>query len=203
MVKSIIQKLQHGYTQYQQYLLLLLLIFYILYLYKKNPNKLQKIANPFYPHNMQGGLKMRLVCSKENLTEGINIVQKAVSSKSTMQILEGILLEASENFKLTGNDMELGIECIVDADIQEKGSIVINSKMFGDIVRRLPDSEILIEVKENNLVIIECENSHFEVKGLSSAGFPAIPEIQKDNFFKISQKVIKEMIKQTLFAGNR
>lgn len=143
---------------------------------------------------------MKVICSKENLINGINITQKAVSSKTTLPILEGILLEASENFKLTGNDLEIGIECFVDADIKEKGSVVLNSRMFGDIVRRMPDSEVLIEVKENNTVIIECENSHFEIKGLPSSGFPALPSIEKLNSFKISQKYIREMIRQTLFA---
>jgi len=111
---------------------------------------------------------MKIVCSKEQLMEGINVVQKAVPTKATLTILEGILLEAYDNFKMTGNDLELGIECLIDADILEKGSIVLNSKMFGDIVRRLPDSEVLIEVKENNTVIIECDNSHFELRGMPS-----------------------------------
>ena len=143
---------------------------------------------------------MKVICSKDILSEGINIVQKAVSTKTTLPILEGILLEAGEKFKLTGNDLEIGIECYIEADIQSKGSIVLNSKMFGDIVRRLPDSEVLIEVKENNLVIIECENSHFELKGLSASGFPAIPLIVKENTFVINQKIIRDMIKQTIFA---
>lgn len=143
---------------------------------------------------------MKVICSKDILAEGINIVQKAVSTKTTLPILEGILLEADEKFKLTGNDLEIGIESYVEADIRKTGSVVLNSKMFGDIVRRLPDSEVMIEVKENNLVIIECENSHFELKGLSSAGFPALPTIEKENAFIINQKIIREMIKQTIFA---
>ncbi|MCX8128984.1 MAG: DNA polymerase III subunit beta [Clostridia bacterium] len=143
---------------------------------------------------------MKIICSKEDLIEGINIVQKAVSTKTTLPILEGILLDAGDSFKLTGNDLEIGIECFVDADIKNQGKIVLNSKMFGDIVRRLPESEVLIEVKENNLVVIECENSHFEVKGLPADGYPAIPEIKKENAFKVNQKMIREMIKQTIFA---
>lgn len=143
---------------------------------------------------------MRIVCSRLNLMEGINIVQKAVSTKTTMPILEGLLLEASDQFKLTGNDLEIGIESYVEADIQSRGSIVLNSKMLGDIVRRLPDSEVLIEVKENNLTIIECENSHFEIKGLSAAGFPALPSIVKQNAFALSQRLVRDMIKQTIFA---
>ncbi len=143
---------------------------------------------------------MKVICSKEYLIEGINIVQKAVSSKSTLAILEGILLEANEQFKLTGYDLELGIECYVDADIRNTGSIVLNSKMFGDIVRRLPESEVLIEVLPNNSVIIECENSHFELKGIPSDTYPALPSIKKENAFIIEQKTIRDMIRQTIFA---
>lgn len=143
---------------------------------------------------------MKVICSKENLLEGINIVQKAVSTKTTLQILEGILLEAEDQLKLTGNDLEIGIECLVEADIRDKGTIVLNSKMFGDIIRKLPDSEVLIEVKQNNTVIIECEKSHFELKGLPSSGFPALPTIEKQNSFDISQKLLRDMIKQTIFA---
>jgi DNA polymerase III subunit beta len=143
---------------------------------------------------------MKVICSKENLMEGISIVQKAVSTKTTLPILEGILLEAGNDFKLTGNDLEIGIECFVQGDIRETGSIVINSKMFGDIVRRMPASEVMIEVKENNLVIIDCENSHFEVKGISASGYPALPTIKSENELSISQKVVRDMIKQTIFA---
>lgn len=131
---------------------------------------------------------MKIVCSKENLLNGINTVQKAVSTKSTFQILEGILLEAGKEFKMTGNDLEIGIECFIDADIIEEGAVVLSSRIFGEIVRRLPDSEVLIECKENNVVVIECENSYFEIKGLAASGFPALPLVEKEEGFKISQK---------------
>lgn len=143
---------------------------------------------------------MKIICSKENLLDGINIVQKAVSAKTTLPILEGILIEANDRIKMTGNDLEIGIECYVDADIKRPGSIVINSRMFGDIIRRLPDSEVLIEVKENNSVIIECENSFFEIKGIPAEGFPALPSIEKEEGIRISKKILKDMIKQTIFA---
>ncbi|MGE5612787.1 MAG: DNA polymerase III subunit beta [Bacillota bacterium] len=143
---------------------------------------------------------MKIICSKENLTEGINIVQKAVSTRTTIPILEGILIEAGDKVKLTGNDLEIGIECYVEADVREKGSIVLDSKMFGDIVRRMPDAEILIEVKENNNVSIECENSYFEIRGLSPEGYPALASIPKEKGIKLSQKVVKDMIRQTIFA---
>lgn len=143
---------------------------------------------------------MRFVCSKENINEGINIVQKAVSSKTTLPILEGILIEAGERLKLTANDLELGIECYVEADIQGTGAIVLNSRIFGEIIRKMPDSEIQFDMRENNLVKIECENSYFEIKGIAAEGFPLIPEVRKENKLEISQKTIKDMIRQTIFA---
>jgi DNA polymerase III, beta subunit len=143
---------------------------------------------------------MKIICSKENLIEGINIVQKAVSTKTTLPILEGILLEAGEVFKLTGNDLEIGIECVVEADIKKPGSVVLNSRMFGEIIRRLPDSEVMLEVKDNNSVIIDCEDSFFEIKGLSASGYPALPIIEKENGLTISQKNLRDMIRQTIFS---
>ncbi len=143
---------------------------------------------------------MKIVCSKDNLSEGINIVQKAVSTKTTLPILEGILLEAGEKFKMTGNDLEIGIECFIEADIMSPGSIVLNSRMLGEIIRRLPDSEVMIETKENNSVVIECDNSFFEIKGIAASGFPALPSVVLEDGFKISQKKVRDMIKQTIFA---
>ncbi len=143
---------------------------------------------------------MKFICSRDNLAEGINIVQKAVSAKSTLPVLEGILVECGENLKLMGNDLEIGIECYVESDIIEKGSIVINSRIFGEIVRRLPDSEVSFEVEEDNNIIIDCENSHFEIKGLGTDGFPSIPEIEKDIKVTLMQKTVKDMIRQTIFA---
>ena len=143
---------------------------------------------------------MKVICQKEQLLEGINTVQRAVSTKTNYSILEGILLECTENFKLTGNDLEIGIEYIVDADVLNTGSVVINSKMFGDIIRKLPDSEILIELKSNNILVIECEKSYFELNGILPEGYPQIPNVTKENIFTISQKILREMIRQTIFA---
>jgi len=145
---------------------------------------------------------MKIASSKSNLIEGINIVQKAVSSKSTLQILEGILIEAGDTLKLTGNNLEIGIECVIEADIREKGSIVINSKMLGEIIRKLPESEVFIQTFENNKVLIECENSRFEIMGLSSEGYPALPQIEKQGSFNIKQIELKEMIRQTIFSAS-
>ncbi|TYQ14755.1 UNVERIFIED_CONTAM: DNA polymerase-3 subunit beta [Acetivibrio alkalicellulosi] len=143
---------------------------------------------------------MKIISSKDNLLDGINIVQKAVSSKNNVSLLDGILLEAGDIFKMTGNDLEIGIECIVESDIRKKGSVVINSKMLGEIIRRMPESEVMIEMLENYDVIIECENSHFKIKGNPADDYPSLPKIEAEQSFKISQKIAKEMIRQTIFA---
>jgi DNA polymerase-3 subunit beta len=143
---------------------------------------------------------MKFTCSKHDLIEAINTVQKAVMAKATLPILEGIYIEAKKNVKLVGNCFDLGIECSINGDVMEPGSIVLNSRMFGDIVRRLPDSEVFIQVKDNYVVIIECNNAYFEIKGLSADGYPMLPEIEEDQKISISQSTLRELIRKTIYA---
>lgn len=143
---------------------------------------------------------MEFICLKEDLDKAINIVQKAVSARSTLPVLEGILIECGDRLKLTGNDLEIGIECFAEACILEKGSIVVNSRVFGDIVKRLPGSEVKIKTGDNFTLYIECEYSHYELNGLDASGYPAIPVIKKENAFTIKQETFKDMIRQTVFA---
>ena len=94
---------------------------------------------------------MKIICEKNELVNAISIVQKAVPSKTTYPILQGILLRADETLELTGNDLEIGIECIIDAEIYEKGEVVIDSRIFGEIIRRMPNSKVNIEKDENEI----------------------------------------------------
>ena len=143
---------------------------------------------------------MKILCKKENLLEAINTVQKAVSVKSTLQILQGILITAKNDIKLTGNDLEVGIESTMDGKILEEGSIVLNSRLFGEIVRKMPQGDIEINIDESLKAIIRCENSVFEIKGISPGGYPAIPEVEKENTIILKKNKIKEMIRQTVFC---
>lgn len=146
---------------------------------------------------------MKFFCEKEKLILGINIVQKAVSSKTTLPILEGILIEASENnIKLTSNDLELGIECFIDAEVKEQGAGVVESKMFGDIVRRLPDAEVLISLDGDGLFTIDCEGALYKLSSLEPSDFPRLPEIKAEESVSIKQGILKDMIRQTLFAAS-
>lgn len=145
---------------------------------------------------------MKFTCVRDDILTGVNTVQKAVSDRSTNALLEGILIEAGETrVKLTGNDLEIAIEYEMDAEIAQSGAIVVNSRLFGEIVRKIPDSEeVLIFIDKNNLVVIDCELSHFEMKGLNPEGFPRIPEIEKQKTLMIEQSKLKEMVRQTIFS---
>lgn len=143
---------------------------------------------------------MKIICTKTDLIEGINIVQNAIMTKSANPFLEGILIEAQESLKFTGFNTEVGIECTVDADILEKGIFVLNAKIFSDIVKVLPDSEVSIVVEKNFDVHIEAEESKFDIRGLNAEGYPPLPEIGKGMSFNIGQNQLREMIKKTVFA---
>ena len=115
---------------------------------------------------------MKIICKKSNLLNGVQIVSKAVSSKTTMPILECILVDASQGIiKLTANDMDLGIETIIEGDIAESGIIAIEAKFLLEIVRKLPDNDITIETDQNLNTFISCEKSNFNIVGKSGEDF--------------------------------
>ncbi|MDD3204986.1 MAG: DNA polymerase III subunit beta [Lachnospiraceae bacterium] len=144
---------------------------------------------------------MKLVCSKLNLLNGVQIVSKAVPSKTTMSILECILIDATQGeIKLTANDMELGIETKIEGDILEKGIIALDAKIFLEIVRKLPDSNITIETDSNLKTIITCEKSKFNIIGKSGEDFSYLPNIEKNDSIVISQFTLKEVVRQTIFS---
>ena len=144
---------------------------------------------------------MKLVCNKADLSNGVNIVSKAVPNKTTMSILECILIDASQDrIKLTANDMELGIETIIEGKIIEKGIIALDAKFFLEIVRKLPDNDITIETDPSFKTVITCEKSEFTIIGRSGEDFSYIPQIERENSVVVSQFTLKEVIRQTIFS---
>ena len=142
---------------------------------------------------------MKLSFSKANLLNGINIVLKAVPAKTTMSILECILIDATTgDIKLTGTDMELGIETKVEGSILERGKIAIEAKLFSEIVRKLPDSEVIIESDDKYNVSITCEKASFKIAGKSGDEFSYLPMIEKNGHISLSQFTLKEVIRQTI-----
>ena len=144
---------------------------------------------------------MKIICSKSILLSSVNIVLKAVPAKSTMPILECLIIESKlDSIKLISNDMELGIETIVKGLIEKEGTIAINAKVFSEIIRRLPDSDVTIETDENYRVTITSEKSKFNIAGKSGDEFPSLPIIEKKNSISLSQFTLKEVIRQTVFS---
>ena len=144
---------------------------------------------------------MKLVFTKSNLNKAVGIVMKAVPTRTTMNILECILIDATTNeIKFTGNDMELGIETIVEGEIIEKGKIAIDAKLFSEIVRKLPDNDITLTTDSNNNALITCEKSKFNIAGKSGDDFSYLHAIIKDKMITLSQFQLKEVINQTIFS---
>lgn len=144
---------------------------------------------------------MKIICKKSNLVHGVSIVSKAVSNKTTLPILSCILLEAGAGtITLTANDMELGIETIIEGEILEPGKIALDAKLFSEIVRKLPDNDVTIETNEDFHTSIVCEKSSFQIIGQDGTEFPALPEIEKEKNITLSQFSLKEVIRQTIFS---
>ena len=144
---------------------------------------------------------MKIVCYKENILKALNSVVKGVASKTTMPILEGILIQTNDNeIKLTSYDLEIGIEYIMECDVKEQGSTVVNAIMFNEIIKKLPDTEIYISLNENNLLEIECEGSLYKLTTMNPDEFPELPKIEVENSIELEQNMLKNMIRKTIFA---
>ena len=144
---------------------------------------------------------MKLICNKSDLLKGVNIVSKAVPVRTTMAILECILIDASANkIKLTAIDMELGIETIIDGEILEAGIIALDAKIFLEIVRKLPDNEVTIETDAAFKTLITCEKAKFNIIGKSGEDFSYLPYVERKDSITMSQFTLKEVIRQTIFS---
>lgn len=145
--------------------------------------------------------QMKVVCSKTNLLNGVQIVSKAVPSKTTMSILECILIEAEgSTIKMTANDMELGIETTIEGNVIEKGMIALDAKIFLEIVRKLPDNDVTIDTDSSYKTTITCEKAKFNIIGKSGEDFSYLPEIERRDSILISQFTLKEVVRQTIFS---
>lgn len=145
---------------------------------------------------------MHFICNRDLLLEGIQIAQKAVTSRSTLPALEGLLLQTHSNGSLTitGYDLELGIACTLAGDVLEPGSVIFNSRMFGDIIRKMPSEPVDISVDDRLLAHITCGRIHFDIVALDSTEYPELPQVAGERSFDLSQSTLRSMIRQTLFA---
>lgn len=144
---------------------------------------------------------MKIKTSKDELLNGIQVVQNVVSQKAALPILSNILIEAQHNIlKLNGTDLDIGISCEIPVETLEEGAITVPAKRFSDIIRELPPGEIVISTKKNNQIDIDGENCHFKLNGLPKEEFPKFPEFKDAQVLQIEQPVLKEMLRMTAFA---
>lgn len=144
---------------------------------------------------------MNIICDKSNLIEGINIVMKAIPSKTTMEILECVVIEVKEDrIKLIANDLQIGIETLIKGDIKQEGSVAIGAKVFFEIIRKLPNDQVEISVDDNDHMNITCGKAKFNIAARSTEEFPFLPSIVKEKSISISQFTLKDVIRQTVFS---
>ncbi|MCX7614917.1 MAG: DNA polymerase III subunit beta [Clostridiales bacterium] len=143
---------------------------------------------------------MKFFCEKSLLSEAVSICSRAVSSKSTISVLEGLLITADEKISVCGYDLKTGIRCSFSANIEKNGSVVLNARIFGDIIRKLPDDMVEISVDEKLVTTIKCAFSEFNIIGTSADEYPVIPEVNTEKKISVPQRVLKHMISETVFA---
>ena len=143
---------------------------------------------------------MKISCSKNALLYGINIALRAVPGKTTLPILESFLIDATSDIKIIANDNDMGIETVVEGKIETPGKITINARIFSDIIRKLPENQVVIETSVNFKVRITCEDSEFLLNGNNPNEFPDLPRENTENKISMSQFLLKELIRQTIFS---
>lgn len=146
-------------------------------------------------------LKMKITCNTQNLLEAVLNVQHAVSNKSCLTALEGILMKAEKNkVTLCGYDLELGITTQIEATVEEEGGIVLGSKIISDIIRRAPDDKITISTDDKLIATISSGSSKFSIIGIPKEDYPELPKIDSYSQIRLSSNTLKSMIRQTIFA---
>ena len=143
---------------------------------------------------------MKFSCEKADLLSAVNIVSRAAAAKSAVPSLEGLLIEAGDDLTVTGYDLKTGIRSTIKADITEGGSVVINARLFGDIIRKLPDDVVYMTVNEKFSINLRCAMSEFDIMGMSAEEYPDLPVVDYQNSIYMKERDIKAMIGETNFA---
>ena len=143
---------------------------------------------------------LKFSCEKALLQNAAATASRAVSAKSSIPALEGLLLEGGERLTLSGYNTQTGIRTCIEADVNETGRIVLNARLFGDIIRRMPDDMIVLSVDEKLMVHLSCGDASFDILGLSADDYPELPSVERQCGVALQQKTLKAMIGQTAFA---
>ena len=143
---------------------------------------------------------MRFTCEKSMLVQGLNIAGRTVAQKSSLSVLEGILCKAGMSLTLTGYNMETAITFEIDAEIGDPGECILPARLFGDIVRRLPEGPVTVVVDENYKISIRAGYASFTISAEASEDYPELPDVGEGRAVQIPQNVLKELISGTIFA---
>lgn len=143
---------------------------------------------------------MKFSCEKYLLQSACGIASRAAASKSPIPALEGLLLQARDRLTVTGYDLKKGIYTQLEAEVKEQGSVVVGARLFGEMIRRLPDGIVTISTDVNNNVNVKCGKSEFNFMGISPEDYPEMPVVDGMNNIALPQKILGSMINQTIFA---
>ena len=143
---------------------------------------------------------MRFTCEKSLLVQGLNIAGRTVAQKSSLSVIEGILCKAGHGLNLTGYNLETAITYTVEAEVADPGQCILPAKLFGDIVRRLPEGPVTVVVDESFKVSIRAGYASFTISAESAEDYPELPDVNSGRAIKIPQNKLKELISGTIFA---
>lgn len=144
---------------------------------------------------------MKVVCARKDLFEGVQIAARAVSARTSLPILGHLLITADEDrIKIAATDLEIGMECVVEANVQEPGSMTVPARVFSEVLASLPETDVALWIDDTNTVNIKCATSDFSILGLPPEEFPMLPEVREEVSFVIEREALREGIRRTSFA---
>ena len=143
---------------------------------------------------------MRFTCEKSLLLQGLNIAGRTVAQKSSLSVIEGILCRAASGLSLTGYNMETAITYLIDSEVSDPGECVLPAKLFGDIIRRLPEGPVTVVVDENYKVSIRAGYASFTISAEAADDYPDLPDVGNGRSVHIPQNALKDLISGTIFS---
>ena len=143
---------------------------------------------------------MRFTCEKSTLVTGLNIAGRTVAQKSSLSVIDGILCRAGLGLSLTGYNMETAITYEIEAEVADPGECILPAKLFGDIIRRLPEGPVTVTVDNNYKVAIRSGYASFNISAESAEDYPELPDVGEGRPVRIPQSALKELIGSTIFA---
>lgn len=144
---------------------------------------------------------MKVICARKDLYEGVQTAARAVSARTSLPILGHLLITAEDDkLRIAATDLEIGMECVVEANVQEAGSMTAPARVLAEVLASLPETDVALSVDDSNTVSIKCATSDFSILGLPPEEFPMLPEVREEVSFSIERDVLRESIRRTSFA---